>query len=126
MPALVKQPGQIGLAIPPGATTTQTSPDFVNNGASGVAVIVNVTVNAGLAGTVTIAIQGKDIVSGTYYTILQSAALSALALTRLRVAPLLVPAANLTVNDALPERWRIVCTSNGSPMTYTVGACYLP
>jgi hypothetical protein len=62
------------LAIPAGTTGAITGPDLVNTeGAAGVVVVVNVTVNAGGLGALTCVIEGKDYLSRTYYTLLASA-----------------------------------------------------
>jgi len=73
--------------------------------------------------TVTVTIQGKDPLSGKYYTILASTALAAVATTVLKVYPGLPVAANSTANDILPRDWRVAITlANGLSTTFSVGA----
>ena len=88
---------------------------------TGIKVVVDITVNAGGLGATTVTIEGKDKASGKYYTLLASAALSAIATTVLTVFPKATAVANLTANDALPDVYRIRCTGNGNPMTFTIG-----
>jgi hypothetical protein len=63
--------------------------------------------------TMTVVIQGKDPVSGAYYTILTSASLVAskdvgsAAGNLLTVYPGLVAVTNQVVNDILPATWRV-------------------
>lgn len=88
----------------------------------GLHVIIDVTVNAGGLAAVTFKIVGIDPASGKDYTILSSAALSAVATTVLRVYPGLTAAANLTANDFLPYQWALVADhADANPITYSVG-----
>ncbi len=76
--------------------------------------------------TVTFTVEGKDPISGKYYTILTSAAIVAVSTVVLRVYPALVAIANLTVNDVLPDTWRVVAThSAGTNFDYSVAASYV-
>jgi hypothetical protein len=112
--------GDGALNIPAGATTNQTGPDMTSPTARGLKVVVNVT-NAG-TGSITVTIQGKDKASGTYYTILASAAIAANGVTVLSVYPGAAVAANVSANDSLPATWRILVTANNAnPISYTVG-----
>lgn len=108
------------------ATTTQTSADFQNPVAAGVKVVIDLTVNAGGLGSITATIQGKDPLSGKYYTVLASAALTGVATTVLTVYPGIAVSANVSASDVLPRTWRVLVTANNAnPVTYTVGACLL-
>ena|SRR5437762_5749026 len=76
-------------------------------------------------GTVTVAIDAVDPASGKTVNLLTSAALSAVATTRLRVGPELVAAANVTAQDYLPPAINITAThGNGVSMTYSIGAWF--
>lgn len=111
----------ISLINVTGATTTQTSTDQKNYNGRGCIIVLNVT-NAG-TGSITLTIQGKDRVSGAYYTILQGAAVTTNSTTVYRVYPGLTASANATANDLLPRDWNVVVTANNAnPITYTVGA----
>lgn len=104
-----------------GAGTTNSA-DIVGIG-SGLHLVIDITV-AGGTPTLTVTIQGKDTASGKYYTILQSAALAAVATTVLRVYPALTAAANLVANDILPRTWRVTALVGGvtPAVTATIGA----
>ncbi len=101
-------------------TANTNSTDQNNTNGKGVHVHINIT--AWTAGSITVTIQGKDPVSGTYYTILASAALAATGLTVLRVHPGLTAVANLAANDFLPRVWRVAVTvGTADSITYSVG-----
>jgi len=103
-----------------GATTTQTTQDFRNEWGVGAEIYLNVS-SIG-TGNITLTVQGKDVTSGTYYTVLQGAAVSSNGLTRYQVFPGGATTANVSVNDIFPFTWRIVVTANNAnPVTYTVG-----
>lgn len=108
------------LSIPAGATLTQTSPDFQNISCRGVKVVLDMTAFG--TGSVTLTIQGKDVASGKYYTLLAGAAVVSNATFIYTVYPGLTAVGNLTATDVLPAVWRILCTANNAnPTTYTVG-----
>lgn len=93
-----------------------------NSWSRGVLVHINVTAVVSTP-SVTFAIQGQDPISGTWYTILTSAAIVAAGLTTLRVFPGAPVTANLSANDVLPSVWRIVPThGNANSITYSVAA----
>ena len=103
-------------------TATENSADLKNRSCRGLVLTIDMTVEPGVD-TVTFTIQGKDPLSGKYYTILASAALTAVATTVLRVYPGLTAAANLVASDVLPSDWRVTATHSGATTTtYSVGA----
>lgn len=99
---------------------TVVSSDIVNVNGKGVNLGINTTTDA--AGAYVVTIQGKDIVSGTYYTILASAAIAAAGFVLLSVYPGLVAAANTVANAVLPRTWRVSVTVTTGPITATIGA----
>jgi hypothetical protein len=116
--------GTHDVSILPSAarTTAQTGVDQINQYGKGLNVVVDFTVFGG-SGSITVIIEGKDLVSGKYYTILSSAALAAVATTVLRVYPGLTASANLIASDVLPRTWRVrVAVGNATSHTYSVGA----
>lgn len=99
-------------------TGTYNSGDQTSLGGKGGILKANITVLT--AGSVTFSIQGKDVTSGNYYTILASAAIAVTGeITPLRVFPGLPVAANLTVNDLMPKIWRIQAVVVTGPATFT-------
>jgi hypothetical protein len=102
-------------------TASNQSADLSNYFNTGAYVIVDVT-NAG-TGSITVAIEGKDSVSGKYFPILASAALVANGTTTLMIYPGAAPATNLVGASFLPRSWRVNVThNNANPITYSVGA----
>lgn len=109
------------LNIPAAATTTQTGPDITADmGARGVTVYVKSTAIG--TGSITVTIQGKDVASGDYYTLLAGVAITTNTVNRYTVFPGATVAANVSANDCIPSIWRILVTANNAnPATYTVG-----
>jgi hypothetical protein len=105
------------------ATGTVNSADIQIGTAQGNSAGFNVSVNitAITAGSLTVTVQGKDAASGTYYTLLASAALAATGLTRLQVGPLIAASANLIAQTYIPRTIRISCAVVTGPVTATIG-----
>ena len=104
-----------------GRSATTTGGDRTGNGFSSVVVVVDITVNTGGLGSITVSIQGKDA-NGIYYTILSSAALTAVATTAYTVGLGAATTANVSIGAPLPETWRVVVThNNGNGVYYSVG-----
>lgn len=106
---------------------TVNGADQSNTNARGLHLTIDITAITGTGPTLTVTIQGKDAVSGKYYTILASAALSAVGTTVLRVYPALTAAANTAANDVLPRDWRVTYTIGGTTpaVTATIAAALL-
>lgn len=100
-----------------GAGTTNGG-DQTNIGGKGLHLTIDITAVGGTP-TLTVTIQGKDSASGKYYTILASAALSAVATTVLRVYPGLTASANVTASDVLPRTWRVIAAVAGTTPSVT-------
>lgn len=109
------------------AAAGTSSADQANTSARGIKVVVDVTAITGTTPTLTVTLQGKDPISGKYYTLLASAALSAVGTTVLTVYPGLTAAANLTANDVLPATWRVITAIGGTTpaVTATIAATLL-
>ena len=102
-------------------TATVTGQDMSNDNYACLTVILDVTTAPGVD-TVTVAIQGKDTVSGKYYTLLTGAAVSATGTTTYKVCPGITAAANAAVADMLPRTWRANVThSAGTSFVYSLG-----
>lgn len=103
-------------------TATPTPADRTNTTARGVHVIIDVTAVTSTP-SVVFTIQGKDSVTGKYYTVLTSAAIATVSTTVLRVVPGITDAANLAVSDQIPYDWRVIAThGNANSITYSVAA----
>lgn len=113
----------LGITLLASAARTATpinTADQVNLSWRGAHIIINVS--AYTTGTYTPTIQGKDPVTGNYYTLLAGAALSGTGTTIMRVYPGLTAAANVTANDFLPRTWRVTFMGSATPaMTFSVG-----
>lgn len=103
-------------------TATVATADQSNPENRGVHVIINVTA-ASDTPSVVATIQGKDEVSGNYYTILTSAAITGTGTTVLRVFPGATAATNVTANDCLPSIWRVnFVHADTDSITYSAAA----
>jgi hypothetical protein len=103
------------------ATASKTGGDNDNQSGRRSAIVV-IDITAVTSGTATFTLEGKDSVSGKYYTILASAALGAVATTVLRVDPNLTASANTIAKDIMPCEWRVkMAASSLVGCTYTVG-----
>ena len=98
---------------------TFNSADLTNNAYHYASFLVNLTAVSGTLPTFIFKIQGKDVASGVYYTLLSSAALAATGATFLQVGPSLQTLANLAANVVLPRTWRIQYTTGGSAPSFT-------
>lgn len=116
-------------------------PDTVNYNAKGVSVVINVTVEAA-AETLALKVQGKDPVSGNYYTIadagvIYTAATEAPTETKALIVYPGVLAADLPgiaagvqgsigKSGVIPRTWRAVVTHSASGnWTYSLGYSYI-
>lgn len=103
-------------------TASANSADFGNEGYRGVHVVIDATA-ATATPSVVFTIEGKDPVSGKYYTILASAAVTGISTTVLRVFPGATAAANTVANDGIPGTWRVTATAaDADSITYSVAA----
>lgn len=93
-------------------TTTQTSADQLNYRGRGLVLFIKTGAFGSGASAITVTIQGKDPVSGSVYTILQSASLTASSFTVLRAYPGLTASANVTANDVLPKTWNVTAQAS--------------
>lgn len=113
------------LTFAAAAAGTVHSTDQINNSGKGLNCVVDITIAT--TTSLVLTIEGKDIASGKYYTILTSAALSSVATTLLSVFPGLTAATNTVASAILPRIWRVtaVITGGSSALTGTVGACVI-
>lgn len=108
-------------------TQTTTTADQVNLGGRGIKLVVDITAISGTGAQIIVTLQGKDVASGKYYSILVSAALTSVATTVLSVYPGLTASANVTASDVLPNIWRVQYAISGTTpsITATIGASVL-
>lgn len=112
------------IAVYPSAARTAT-PDpstLLNKFNRGVQVIIDVTAITDTPSVVFV-IEGKDQLSGQWYALLTSAAVTAVSTTVLRLEPGATEVANLVEAGQLPRVWRITAThADADSITYSVGA----
>ena len=102
-------------------TATQTSDDQRNARGRGIHLVIDVTAGAGFS--ITPIIEGKDPVSGKYYTILTGAAITTTGTNVLKIYPGISANPNASANDILPKTWRVRVThADATSVTYSVGA----
>lgn len=97
-----------GSTVTANASTSAGVGDQSSGGAKGVIVFIHTGAFGASESTMTVTIQGKDPQSGQYYTILQSASLSASSFVALRAYPGLTASANVAVSDLLPATFRVI------------------
>lgn len=88
-------------------TANSNSTDQTNTSYRGIKVYLATGGFGASESTMTVTIQGKDPVSGNYFTILTSASLSASAFVVLTVYPGITASANVSASDVLPKSWRV-------------------
>jgi hypothetical protein len=101
-------------------TATPTVADVTTYNAGGITVVINVTAVTATP-SVVFTIDGKDALSGVYYNLLTSAAVTGVSTVVLRVSPGITVAANLAAAQLLPRVIRILPThGDADSITYTV------
>lgn len=93
--------------------STINSANITNWNQRGAQIGVNVT-QISASTTIQIAIQGLDVASGQWYTLLTSTAFGTTGFTLLTVYPGIAATANVAANAPLPRTFRIVATVAGS------------
>lgn len=101
------------------ASASGVSADQVNGIGRGVTVGIDVSAISGTSASLTVTIQGKDPVSGNYYTVLAGAAITATGYTTLVVYPGTVAAANSISDLPLPQNWRVSYAIAGTTPSVT-------
>lgn len=107
------------------AAASANGADQNNLDALGVEVVVDLTAVGGTTPTLVVTIEGKDPVSGKYYTLLASATLNATGTTVMTVFPGVTVAANVAASRPLPRTWRVKTTIGGTTPSFTgtIAAC---
>lgn len=94
---------------------------LTNQGARGIHVVIDVTAIADSPSMV-VTIEGYDVASGKWYTILASAAIVGTGTTVLRVYPGLAASSNVIADDSLPKIFRIkAVNADADSITYSIG-----
>jgi hypothetical protein len=105
-------------------TASVNSSDLTNYNARGIRVVVDITALAG--GNITVAITGKDTLSGKYTTLLTGTALSGTGTTTMVIYPGNTVTANLAASTVVPRLFRVeVTAADASSITYSIGVNYI-
>lgn len=109
------------------ASASGSSATYTNATAIGIQVGINVTGITGTSPTLQVTIEGIDPVSGTTFTVLQSASITADGYTVLTVYPGIAATANVSDNGVLPYLWKLAYTIGGTTpaVTATISAVTL-
>lgn len=126
--ALANLEGTALTSTPRTTTAAGTSADLLNFVATGLHVILNVTVGAALS--LTLGVEAKDPASGTYYQLnANPTAVTTTGVTIYELFPGVGAATGLVTqrtSATLPKTWRIKVThGNANSATYSVGYCLL-
>lgn len=123
-----KAPVSRALLTSAARTATVSTADQPNLGHSGVHVVIRVTALAATP-AVTPTIEGWDVASQTWYTLLAGTTITDVTVgsppqtTVLKVAPGITPSPNAAAADYLPAIWRVTMTHGDTDsITYSVGA----
>lgn len=120
--ALDNEVNSVTLFSSAARTATVNGADQTNKCAKGIIFTVDATAITSTP-SVVFTLQGKDELSGKYYTILASAAVATVATTTYSVFPGAPATANVSANFQLPRTWRLIAThGNANSITYSVGA----
>lgn len=103
-------------------TASIDSADLTNYNGRGLHLVIDVTAIAATP-SVVFSIQAKDPISGKYYNLLSSSAITGVGTTVLRIYPGLLVVANLASNDVLPRVFRVSAAhGDADSITYSVAA----
>lgn len=119
-------PASIPILSSAARTASLNSNPFGTGGASGIIVVIDATALAATP-SVVFKLQGLARVSGKWFDILTSVAITGVSTTLLRVHPELTAAANTIAKDVIPETMRVVATAgDADSLTYSVEAILVP
>lgn len=119
---------QIAPSAARAATASFTGTDIYNPGYGNVHVYLDVTADPAAA-SITLSIQGKDLTSGDYYTLVSSAAVTGVTTgpNRYSVGSGVATVSNVSLNAPLPKVWRVIVVgADTDSMTYSISADLLP
>lgn len=113
------------LLVSAARTTAQVSQEFSAEEVLSSDFVFDVSLDPSTA-SITPSIEGKDPLSGNFYTILTGAAVAATGTTVMRVGPNIIAAANVAANAMLPSVFRVsVAVADAESMTYSFGVTHM-
>lgn len=96
-----------------------TSADIETTGCANLSAYTKVT-NAN-SGSIVVTLQGKDPVSGDYYTLLAGSSISSATIQRNKVTPTIAASANVAAQDVVPHIIRLSVACSTADVTGSVG-----
>ena len=113
-------PARVQTAYVSAAYTATSTVDVIVENAHGLFIVIDVTLDPSTA-SVVYNIDGLDVLSGQTWTLLDSAAITAVGTTILRIGPELTASANTIAKEAIPPMIRVNPVHNDSDsFTYSV------
>ena len=112
------------VLFPSVARTADSNSDDIDNteNYTSAVIVIDVTLDPGTA-SVVFTVEGKDLLSGKYYEILEAAAIASVSTTILHIGDGTADDDNIAVGTRLPRVWRInVDHAATESMTYSIGA----
>lgn len=101
-------------------TVTTNSADFTNYNNTGLHLVINVSAITATP-SITPTIQGKDPISGTYYTVLTGLPITTTGINIIKVYPGISAVVNASASDILPRTWRLnMAHADADSITYSV------
>ncbi len=113
-------PARVQTAYASAARTATSTKDVVVENAAGLFIVIDVTLDPSTA-SIVFNIDGLDELSGNAFTLLDSAAITGVGTTILRISPHLTASANTIAKDIVPPVIRVnPVHADGESMTYSV------
>ncbi|MEE8289564.1 MAG: hypothetical protein V3R25_09145 [Nitrosomonadaceae bacterium] len=86
--------------------------------------VINVTAITSTP-SVVFSIQGEDTLSGAFYLLIDSAAITATGATNIHIGPSVATVANLGAGKIIPDRFRVLAThGDADSITYTMSVIH--
>lgn len=106
-------------------TATEVSPVLSAQEVIATTFVIDVTATSATP-SVVFTIEGKDPLSGAFWTILTDAAVTATGTTFLQVGKDITAATNVAANQFLPDEYRVTAThADADSITYSVSAIHM-
>lgn len=119
---MCKDNGEVTLLASAARTATTTSDDQTNLTGKAAQVVLNVS-SITASPSITLTIQGKDSISGNYYTIITGAAVVGTGTTTYTAGLGVASVANVAIGTVLPKTWRVsIAHGDTDSITYSVSA----
>ena len=113
-------PARVQTPFASAARTATSTVDVIVENAQGLMIVIDVTLDPGTA-SIVFNIDGLDVLTGSTWTLLDSAAITGTGTTVLRISPHLTASANTIAKDIIPRVIRVnPVHADAESMTYSV------